>query len=179
MIDKPYFDPIAWAEGNTQHKHETYGDNLTIVVNKIAEPTHSDGDRLQELISQLVEERVCITDDYNDWLRVGLALANELGEAGRSAFHQLSQMSPKYDARECDLKYDNILRTTNGSITAGTLFHLAREAGVENSHTTKNVDRQIRKLEETTKNSEEQESLKSLKSLKSPIVPNNEKNSKY
>lgn len=175
MKSKKEFDPIAWSEGNTQHTQETFGDNLTFVVNEKTEPTHSDADRLLELISQLVEERVCITDDYNDWLRVGLALANELGEAGRSAFHQLSQMSPKYDAAECDRKYDNILRTTNGSVTAGTLFHLAREAGVENSHTTKNVDRQIRKLEETTKNSEEQESLKSLKSLKSPIVPNNEK----
>ena len=87
--------------------------------------------QVQEVCSKLSSSGICLTDDYADWVEIGFALANELGESGRSFFHELSCMSSKYDAAECDKKYDNCLRTGNGSVTIATFFQRAKDAGVD------------------------------------------------
>ena len=87
--------------------------------------------QVQEVCSKLSSSGICLTDDYADWVEIGFALANELGESGRSFFHELSRTSSKYDAAECDKKYDNCLRTGNGSVTIATFFQRAKDAGVD------------------------------------------------
>lgn len=87
--------------------------------------------QVQEVCSKLSSSGICLTDDYADWVEIGFALANELGESGRSFFHELSRMSSKYVAAECDKKYDNCLRTGNGSVTIATFFQRAKDAGVD------------------------------------------------
>ena len=88
-------------------------------------------DHAHKVSQQLIQSGICLTDDYEDWVQVGLALSNGLGESGRDLFHDLSSMSSKYDAAECDKKYDNCLRTGNGSITIATFYQMARDAGVD------------------------------------------------
>jgi hypothetical protein len=80
-------------------------------------------------------------DSYDCWYRIGLALANEFGEEGRAYFHELSKVSPKYNAGECDRKYDNCLRTNRGKVTFGTVTHLAREAGIVSERMPKECDK--------------------------------------
>ena len=67
---------------------------------------------------------------YDNWLHVGFALANTFGENGRTFFHEISALSPKYDRKEADSKYSSCLRQGNGAVTIGTLFHLAKEHAV-------------------------------------------------
>ena len=85
----------------------------------------------REVVNRIVQAHIDLTDDYNDWFRIASALANGFGEAGRDLFHEVSRMSSKYDAAECDKKYDNCLRTGNGSITIATFFQMAKDAGVD------------------------------------------------
>ena len=56
--------------------------------------------RVEALISELRSSGRDITSDYNDWLKVGFALAGEFGEAGRSYFHAISSLYPDYDRRK-------------------------------------------------------------------------------
>lgn len=69
-------------------------------------------------------------DSYGDWLKIGLALVSAFGEGGRQYFHALSQRSGKYDAAECDEKFNNCLRTNQGKTTFASIVHIARAAGI-------------------------------------------------
>lgn len=61
-----------------------------------------------ELVTQRIEAAgIDITADYGDWLRIGFALADALGEPGRSYYHRLSRFYPDYNQQECDRQYDN------------------------------------------------------------------------
>jgi len=79
----------------------------------------------ERIVERIIKERVNVTEDYADWLRVGFALAHEFGERGRAYFHQISALSSKYDHETCDKKFDNCL-ATHKSVSAGTLWHLYR-----------------------------------------------------
>ncbi len=79
-------------------------------------------------VDAIVNSGRCITDDYNDWVRLGFALQSELGEAGREPFRRLSAMSAKYPGdEECNKKYDSFMRSSRMGVTIGTFFHMAKE----------------------------------------------------
>ena len=84
---------------------------------------------VEYVTKQIEEKKIVLGDDsYNDWLRIGFALADGLGERGREYFHRVSYFSNKYDKGNCDKQYDNCL---NGSppeekITISTFFHLCK-----------------------------------------------------
>jgi hypothetical protein len=66
------------------------------------------------------------SDDYQIWFEIGAALNRELGDAGRELFHAWSKKSGKYDAVECDRKWEDCGEVRG--FTAGTIFHYANEA---------------------------------------------------
>ncbi len=83
-----------------------------------------------ELVIMLIERKeVDITADYNDWVKVGAALANQFGEEGRKYFHRVSCFYPEYKRYETDCKYKSCAKLDQ--ITIGTFFHIAREHGCE------------------------------------------------
>ena len=53
-------------------------------------PVTDTATRVEALIAALRAAGVDITADYNDWLKVGFALAGEFGEGGRGYFHDIS-----------------------------------------------------------------------------------------
>ena len=71
-----------------------------------------------------------ITLGYQNWVRLGFALADGLGEAGRDIFHQLSQMNSEYNYAECKKQFTNCMRSLCSGITLNTFFMMAKEAGV-------------------------------------------------
>lgn len=89
-------------------------------------------EKVMATVDAIVKSGHCITDSYDDWLRVGFALQSELGEAGREPFRRLSAMSAKYPGdEECNKKYDSLMRSSRMGVTIGTLFHMAKEmAGI-------------------------------------------------
>ena len=87
--------------------------------------------QLIALLCLLIARGINITEDYMDWIKVGWALAEELGAEGREYFHQLSAQSAKYDERECESKWHSLLRSNSGRVTANTLYWMAEQAGVD------------------------------------------------
>ena len=94
-----------------------------------AAPT-SDTERVEALIAQLKMSHTDITNGYNDWLKVGFAIAGAFGESGRSYFHDVSSIYSGYNAQEADKKYDECLRSQDGRTDISTLFYFAKQAGV-------------------------------------------------
>lgn len=78
-------------------------------------------------IIELNNKEIDITKDYNDWLQISSAFANEFGEEGRELFHLVSQNNVKYKRSETDTFFSQRLETPYG-YNIGTFFHLAKEA---------------------------------------------------
>jgi len=86
---------------------------------------------VEHCINQLRNKSVDITDSYHDWLKIGMALVNEYGENGRTYFHQISEISAKYDQAKCDKKYDNCLRSQNGKTKIASFFYYCKLQGLQ------------------------------------------------
>jgi putative DNA primase/helicase len=71
--------------------------------------------------------------DYETWVRVGMAVKSELGDAGFDLWDEWSQGCESYDERASRTKWHSI--RANGGITAGTLVHEAQRHGFKfNGH---------------------------------------------
>jgi len=90
---------------------------------------------VEEEISQLVTavetSMVDIAPSYSDWLDMAFALSDALGEGGRSYFHRLSRFYHSYDEREADKQFTACLNSHGSGITINTLFHLAKQSGIQ------------------------------------------------
>lgn len=91
---------------------------------------HTDND-IEHVINQIRAKGLDLTNEYHDWLSIGMGLASGLGEGGREYFHQISSVSAKYDRDKCDQKYTNLVKTASGRVSIASFFWLAQMAGVE------------------------------------------------
>ena len=134
-MDNNIFDPYAWVTTETKNDSLTNGSQVTNNQSSAEEHTrltHATEAKAELLavINELLVRGINITESYHDWLRVGFALAEELGAEGREPFHRLSAMSTKYNERECEAKWQSLLRSNSGRVTKGTIFWMAEQAGV-------------------------------------------------
>ena len=88
-------------------------------------------DSFEAVVERIEDAQVDIAPDYNQWLSLGFALSDYLGEDGREYFHRLSRFNPKYDEQDTDKQYDNCLNARKDGITIGTFFYLAKKAGID------------------------------------------------
>ena len=91
----------------------------------------------QDLYSQvkmtaerLVANGTDITSSYQDWLNLGFAIADGLGEGGRDIYHLISGLYPNYNQAECDKQFDACLKSHGHGVTIKTFFHMAKQDGV-------------------------------------------------
>ena len=70
-----------------------------------------------------------ITASYDDWLKVGCALAT-LGESGRSLFHICSRQNAKYNAAKTDKMFNDLLRRNYQQVNIGTFFWMCKQHGI-------------------------------------------------
>jgi hypothetical protein len=85
---------------------------------------------VETLISQIQLQKLDITESYENWIKVGFALADEFDENGREYFHQVSHFHPEYSQTQADEKYDSFLHTGKEGITIGTFFHICESYGI-------------------------------------------------
>lgn len=83
---------------------------------------------VETLVSKLEMHHIDITDSYNDWYRIGFALANLPNSIGRQMFHRVSAICKKYNPQECDKKFDTLQRPEK--IGLGTFFHICEDYGI-------------------------------------------------
>jgi len=88
-------------------------------------------DDIEKLVTQIESKRIDLTANYDDWVKIGFALVDAIGEEGRIYFHRLSRFFPGYNPKECDEQYDKCLKSKNSGITIATLFYFARDSGMD------------------------------------------------
>lgn len=123
-----HFDPIAWAgksDGVKQSKPKpvSASSQPLLPMEELA--------KARAVARELVRRGANIADSYGDYLKLGFALANGLGNQGRDLYHQLSSMSPKYREGDCERKWQQCLRQNDGRTTIATFYQMAKQAGVD------------------------------------------------
>lgn len=87
--------------------------------------TSTDEERVARCVEQVSQD---LTSNYQDWIEIGLSLAS-MGEIGRGYYHRLSSFHPKYNQRETDRKFDNLLKTNRNQVGLGTFFQIMDNYG--------------------------------------------------
>ena len=105
------FDPIQWAK-----------------VSK--------AEQIRTVANLIVEMNIDITEGYDNWRNIAFGISLEMGEAGRSIFHDISRFYAGYKYEECDKLYSNCIKrlhdtTDHSGITIASFFKYAKEAGID------------------------------------------------
>ena len=91
---------------------------------------------IEELVRRIEERGIDLTTTYEDWLDIGFALADYVGEEGRSYYHRISCFYHNYNNLETDRQYDACLKRHGSGITIKTLYYLAKQHGIDISNST-------------------------------------------
>lgn len=84
--------------------------------------------RVVDAVAEITQRGLDIAPDYDTYMKIGMALAHEFGEAGRELFHTVCRPSPKYRPKEADHQFTACIRARRGGISIGTFFHFFRLA---------------------------------------------------
>lgn len=88
------------------------------------------GERVEEYVNEAYSRGLNIADGYDEYLNLSFALANGFGESGRSYFHKLASISPKYKKQQADKQFDIALLRNMPGITVGTFWYMLKMAGI-------------------------------------------------
>jgi len=89
---------------------------------------HTTPDRLAffNVLEEVTDEGLDITEGYNNWFQIGCVIANLFSEEGRKYFHQISQFHYRYSRRGCDKQYNACLKHEY-NYGVGTLIHILKQ----------------------------------------------------
>lgn len=122
------WDPDAYFN----HDAKLYTKLIKPQAKKSTRPALSDTrERVEAIISQIKENKIDITQSYDEWLKVGYSLSNEFGENGRDYFHAISQYHLEYSIQGTDNMFDNVLKNNKGKSNIGLFFKIAADYGIK------------------------------------------------
>ena len=81
-------------------------------------------------VSAIQSSKLDITDNYEDWVRIGFALASYFGYEGEDYFLTVSQNSPKYNLARCVQKYRNFVKCGR-RINIGTFITICKNNNIK------------------------------------------------
>jgi len=163
-MSKKIFNPADWVTNKATERSESF----------IPEFPQADNGLISEIeiITKRIEAfSVDITPNYADWRDLGFALAEALGEGGRSYYHRLSCFYPGYSQAETNKQYSACLASHGHGVTIRTLYHLAKAGGVSVSipQPSKQTPVETNQVGATTK--EETEDMEEIKEMNLPTFP--------
>ncbi len=87
---------------------------------------------IESLCAVLEKKQIDITNraGYSEWRDIGFAIANGLGETGRTYFHRISRFYPGYSSVRTDQQYTACCKNTDGDRKWESLFGIAKDFGV-------------------------------------------------
>ena len=130
-MSKKEFNPLEWKNKKPESSQCSESSERPIrPISPIRPIVSTIEDEIEQLVCAVESSCKDIAPDYTSWRDLAFALADALGEGGRSYFHRLSRFYPGYDEHEADKQFSACLRSHGSGITINTLFHLAKEAGV-------------------------------------------------
>jgi hypothetical protein len=94
------------------------------------QPVTDNNSDVEKIIQNIEANQIDIAPNYNDWINIGFAFADEFGETGRNLFHRVSQYYSGYNSKECDKQFDNCLKSKGQGVSLKSFFFLAKQAGV-------------------------------------------------
>lgn len=123
------YDPDLYYKSNsaTYRKVKKHKEPKKRDINYVF--TQSDFDNILEQIKERGLD-LC-KDDYFTYIRVGMAIANELGESGRDAFHLIASQGSKYRYEKEDKTYTKLCKTGKNKSSIGTIYYLCKQEGIE------------------------------------------------
>ncbi len=131
-MDNPTFNPMAWLSQSSE-KAKSLAIKPPSSAPSACQPLSSAEElaKATAVARELIAIGANIAEDYNDYVRLGFALADGLGSSGRDIYHMLCAHSTKYRMRECEQKWQECLRKSDGRTSIATFYHMARQAGVD------------------------------------------------
>lgn len=145
---KREFNPKDWLTTNNECYNNIDSLNnastkspLGVAVSSVERDLGVDND-FELILSRIEASHTDITASYSDWRDIGFALADQFGESGRDYYHRISRFYPNYSPAECDKQFDACLKSKGHGVTMKTIFHLAKQAGINISpdeHPTKDT----------------------------------------
>jgi hypothetical protein len=106
------YDRVGGSEIYAQTNHATTPQNHTTTWNGVA-----------DAVAEIVQRGLDIAPDYATYMKIGMALSREFGEAGREFFHAVCRPSPKYKPKDADHQFTACIRAKGGGISIGTFFY--------------------------------------------------------
>lgn len=132
-MSKKQFNPTDWLEKKNRVASAPESSQFSEGSDPIRpiSPISSIEDQIEQLVSAVESASADIAPDYASWRDLAFALADALGESGRSYYHRLSRFYCGYNERETDKQFSACLNAHGSGITVSTLFHLAKQAGIK------------------------------------------------
>jgi hypothetical protein len=120
-MSKKTFNPAEWISDKTKQNPQSL---------EFLQSLNTNND-VEEITRRIESASIDIAPSYADWRDLGFALADTLGESGRSYYHRLSRFYPSYSQSETDKQYSACLASHGHGVTIKTLYHLAKSAGID------------------------------------------------
>ena len=102
-------------------------------LNEIKKPStkvqHSNTD-IDKLVKKIEASGVSIAPEYDQYKKLAIVFANELGENGRDYFHRVCLLDSKYNSKDCNKIFDDMLKRNYTDCTLGTLIYYMKHYNV-------------------------------------------------
>ena len=85
--------------------------------------------KIEKCVRTIEASRLDMTGDYETWLKLGFALASELGQNGEDFFQRISQFHSKYDQDKCSKKYSECVKSGR-RVGIGTFFQICKDNNI-------------------------------------------------
>ena len=89
-------------------------------------PAETNESKVERAIRRIEAARVDITQNYDDWIRLGFALASAFGSQGEDFFCRISALHPDYDHGKAIKKYAELAKNRR-RVTLGTFFKICNQ----------------------------------------------------
>jgi hypothetical protein len=122
-MSKKKFNPADWLSAAPTQPAQTSNSSQPPMF-------HLSQDDIETIVQRVENACTDIAPNYADWRDLGFALADALGESGRSYYHRLSRFYSGYAENETNKQFDNCLKHNGHGVTLKTFYHLAKSAGV-------------------------------------------------
>ena len=90
---------------------------------------HSNTD-IDKLVKKIEASGVSIAPEYDQYKKLAIVFANELGENGRDYFHRVCLLDSKYNSKDCNKIFDDMLKRNYTDCTLGTLIYYMQERNI-------------------------------------------------
>lgn len=136
-MENTTFNPLDWAQSeptsNSQPRVETSNDQPQggQVTNQTPADFSTELEKATATAEELLRMGANIAETYDDYVKLGFALADGLGDDGRELYHRLCAQSAKYREADCEKKWRECLSKHDGRTTIATFYNMAKQSGVD------------------------------------------------